>query len=162
MAFIGGFMPGGKCWRAVCVGAMAGLMLVAGCTSQASYMRKWKPAERTANRWAGGVIRADRLSEDETAVYEALGTPDVIRLYRQVPTRERVYAWIYEEPNRVVWFVDGEQRDYVEVDKNTLPLSRAARQTLRQKALAGGILSGTVGAMATGFVLLGEDIGLKD
>ncbi|ETX07914.1 MAG: hypothetical protein ETSY2_08450 [Candidatus Entotheonella gemina] len=138
------------------------LLLVAGCTPQASYMRKWQPAERIANRWSGGTVRTDRLSEDEAAVFEELGTPDVIRLYRQVPTRERVYAWIYEESNRVIWFVEGQRADYVEVDKNTLPLSRASRQTLRQKAFAGGILVGTIGSLATGFILLGEDVGLKN
>lgn len=142
--------------------AMIILLLVAGCTPQARYMRKWQVSERITNRWEDGTIRENRLSEDEAAVYEALGTPDVIRLYRQVPTRERVYAWIYEEPNRIIWFVEGQQREYVEVDRNTLPLSRASRQTLRQKAFAGGILAGTVGALATGFVLLGEDVGLKD
>lgn len=148
--------------RVACGLAMIVLLLVAGCTPQARYMRKWQPAERISNRWAGGTIRAERLSADEAVVFEELGTPDVIRLYRQVPTRERVYAWIYEESNQVIWFVEGQQVEYVEVDKNSLPLSRMARQTLRQKALAGGILMGTVGSLATGFVLLGEDIGLKN
>jgi hypothetical protein len=142
--------------------AMMILLLVAGCTSQASYMQKWQPVERIANRWSGGSIQADRLSEDETAAFEALGTPDVIRFFRQVPTSERVYAWIYEASNQVVWFVDGQRVDYVEVDSNTMSLSRAERQTLQQKTFAGGMLAGTIGALATGFILFSEDIGLKD
>ncbi len=152
----------GKRERSAWALAIIVLLFVVGCTPQASYMRKWKPADRIANRWADGTIRADRLTEDEASVFEALGTPDVIRLYRQVPTRERVYAWIYEEENQVVWFVEGQRVEYVEVDKNTLPLSREARQTLRQKGVAGGILAGAVGALATGFILLGEDVGLKN
>lgn len=162
MARVGGYGRRQKRGRVVYGLAMIMILLVVGCTPQASYMRKWKPADRIANRWERGTIRADRLSEGEAVVYEELGTPDVIRLYRQVPTRERVYAWIYEEPNRVVWFVDGERMDYVEVDKNTLPLSQESRQALRQKAFAGGILVGAVGTLATGFILLGEDIGLRN
>jgi hypothetical protein len=142
--------------------AMMLLLLVAGCTPHASYMQKWQPVERIANRWSGGTIRADRLSEDEKAAFEALGTPDVIRFFRQVPTSERVYAWIYEASNQVIWFVDGQQVDYVEVDSNPLPLSWAERQTLQQKIFAGGILAGTIGALATGFILFSEDVGLKD
>ncbi|WP_143301611.1 hypothetical protein [Candidatus Entotheonella palauensis] len=162
MLLIWGGLQRGK-WVRVAGGlAMVALLLIAGCTPQASYMRKWQPTDRIANRWAGGIIRADRLSDDEAVVYEELGTPDTIRLYRQVPTRERVYAWIYEESNQVIWFVEGQRVAYVEVDKNTLPLSRASRQTLRQKAVAGGILAGTIGAFATGFVLLGEDVGLRN
>jgi hypothetical protein len=138
------------------------LLLVAGCAPQAAYMRKWQAAESISNRWAGGTIRADRLSGDEAAAFEELGAPDVFRFYRQVPTRERVYAWVYEQSNRVLWFVDGQRVNYVEVDSNTSPLSQAAQQTLKQKAFAGGVLAGAVGALATGFIVLGEDIGLKD
>ena len=142
--------------------AMMILLLVAGCTSQASYMQKWQAVERIANHWSGGTIRADRLSEDEMAAFEELGTPDVIRFFRQVPTSKRVYAWIYEPPNQVLWFIDGQRVDYVEVDSNTFPLSRAERQALQQQIVAGGILAGTIGALATGFILFSEDIGLKD
>jgi hypothetical protein len=138
------------------------LLLGSGCTPQAGYMRKWQPAEHISNRWAGGTIRADRLSEDEAGVFKELGTPDIIRLYRRVPTRERVYTWIYEASNQVIWFVDGQRVDYVEVDANTLPLSRAEQQTLKQKAIAGGVVAGAVGALAAGFILFGEDIGLRN
>ncbi len=162
MLSIWGYLQRGKHGRAAWGIAMIILLLVAGCTPQATYMRKWRQAERISNRWAGGTIRANRLSEDEAVAFEEFGTPDVIRLYRQVPTRERVYAWIYEEANQVVWFVDGQRMDYVEVDSNTLPLSRESRETLKQKAFVGGMLVGTIGALATGTVLLGEDIGLKD
>lgn len=138
------------------------VLMAAGCTPQASYMRKWQPVERIANRWAGGEIRAGKLTADETAVFEELGTPDVIRLFRRAQTRERIYEWIYESENQAVWFVEGERVDYVVVDTNMLPLTREERQNLQQKAYTGGILSGVVGALATGFILLGEDIGLKD
>lgn len=162
MLSIWGSLQRGKRGRAAWGLAMIMLLLVAGCAPQAAYMRKWQSAESISNRWAGGTIQADRLSEDEAAAFEQLGTPDVIRFYRRVPTRERVYAWVYEPSNQVLWFVDGQRVDYVEVDSNTLPLSQAAQQTLKQKAFAGGVLAGAVGALATGFVLLGEDIGLKD
>jgi hypothetical protein len=141
---------------------MMTLLLVTGCTSQATYMQKWQPTDRISNRWADGTIRADRLSDDEAAAFQELGTPDVIRFYRRVPTRERVYAWIYEASNQVIWFVDGQRMDYVEVDDNTLPLTQEEQQTLKSKAFAGGVLFGAVGALATGFILFGEDIGLRD
>jgi hypothetical protein len=152
----------GKQARSACGLAMIGLLLLAGCAPQASYMRKWRPDERIGNRWTDGDIREKRLSEDEAATFKELGAPDVIRFYRQAPTRERVYVWIYEVSNQVVWFVDHQRVDYVAVDDNTLPLSQAQRQTLEQKAFAGGILAGAVGALATGFILLDKDIGLRD
>jgi hypothetical protein len=141
---------------------MVNLLLVLGCTPQATYMRKWQAAENMSHRWAGGTIREERLSEDEATVFKELGTPDVIRFYRQVPTRERVYSWIYEASNQVIWFVEGQRVDYVEVDANTLPLSKEEQQTLKQKAFASGVLAGVVGGLATGFILLGEDIGLRN
>ncbi len=143
-------------------GCAALVLMIVGCTPQASYMRKWQPAERITNRWSGGTIRADKLSEDETAVFEERGTPDVIRLFRSAQTRERVYEWIYESNSEVVWFVDGQQVDYVVVDTNMLPLTRAQRENLRQKAYAGGIMGGIVGTVATGLILFGEDLGVKD
>ncbi len=149
--------------RGQVVWGIAVLVLMAvGCTPQASYMRRWQPAERIANRWSGGTMGATKLSADETAVFEELGTPDVIRLFRRAQTRERVYEWIYESANQVIWFVEGERVDYVVVDTNMLPLTRAEQQNLKQKSYAGGIMSGVVGVLATGFILLGEDIGLKD
>jgi hypothetical protein len=159
---MGSYLQGGERRRAAWGLAMMILLLVAGCTPQASYMRKWQPAERIANRWAGGTIRAERLSKDEATTFKKLGTPDVIRFYRRVPTRERVYAWIYEASHQVVWFVDGQRVDYVDVDTNPLPLSRAERQTFKHQAFTGGVLAGTVGALAAGLTLFSEDIGLKN
>ncbi len=150
-----------ECRRAVW-GLLAVILFVVGCTPQASYMRKWQPAERIANRWSGGEIRTGKLSADETAVFEEMGTPDVIRLFRRVQTRERVYEWIYESDGQVVWFVEGERVDYVVVDENMLPLTREERQSFRQKAYAGGVLSGVIGTLAAGFILFGEDVGIKD
>ena len=141
---------------------MIALLFLVGCAPQARYMRKWRPDERIANRWTDGDIRQNRLSEDEAATFNTLGAPDVIRFYRQAPTRERVYLWIYEASNEMVWFVDHQRVDYVEVDDGALPLSQSQQQSLEQKAFAGGVLAGVVGALATGFILLGEDIGLRD
>ncbi len=156
------YVQASKSGRAAWGLAVVVLLFAMGCTPQANYMRKWQPAERIANRWSGGTIRAERLSEDETAVFEELGTPDVIRRFRRVHTRKPVYAWIYEVSNQVIWFVDGRRVDYVAVDKSTLPLTRAERQTVGQKAFTGGVMGGVIGALATGFILLGEDIGLKN
>jgi hypothetical protein len=33
---------------------------------------------------------------------------------------------------------------------------------LKQKAIAGGVVAGAVGALAAGFILFGEDIGLRN
>lgn len=125
-------------------------------------MRGWQPLERITNRWKGGTLRPAKLSSDEAAVLEELGTPDEIRFFRNASTREPVYEWIYQESEQLVWFNAGQRVEYVAVDTSTSKRTAAQRNTARSKAITGGFLAGAIGGLATGFLLLSEDIGLKD
>ena len=51
-------------------------------------------------------------------MYQELGTPDAIRFFRAIQTRQRVYEWIYTENSRW-WFVDRQRVEYVAVDTDT-------------------------------------------
>jgi hypothetical protein len=125
-------------------------------------MQSWEPVTGINNRWTGGTIVASELSEDEATVFHSLGTPNAIRLFRESQTRQQVYAWIYLEPAQSVWFIDGKQVEYVIVEANNSPLTKAERETLTQKLITGGVLGATVGAVAIGAIVFGEDIGLRD
>jgi hypothetical protein len=124
-------------------------------------MQRWEPVPGITNRWTGGTIVASKLSADEATVFQSLGTPNAIRLFREAQTRQQVYAWIYLEPAKSVWFIDGQQVEYVIVEANNSPLTKAERETLTQKLITGGVLGATVGAVATGAIVFGEDIGLR-
>jgi hypothetical protein len=107
-------------------------------------------------------VRPAKLSQDEAAVLEELGKPDEIRFFRNASTREAVYEWIYKEPEQLVWFNAGQRVEYVAVDTSISKRTAAERNTVRSKAIAGGFLAGAIGGLAAGFLLLSEDIGLKD
>ena len=128
--------------------------VVAGCGVQAPYMRGWDPVEDIPNRWTNGAINADRLSEDERAVFEEFGTPDVLRFFRTVETREPVYEWIYTEPFRTVWFVGSGHVDYATVDTNLSRRTTTSRETIVRNLRTGGLLAGTIAGMAMGTIAL--------
>jgi hypothetical protein len=137
------------------------LIVLMGCSTQARYMRGWQPVERVGNRWTGGTLREQKLSEDEAAVFAQLGTPETIRFFRSTRTRQRVYAWVYEEKGEVVWFVDGQRVAYIAVDTNTSAVTQASREATQERLIAGGGLAGAVGGIAAGFIALSETIGLR-
>jgi hypothetical protein len=138
------------------------LSMLLGCTLQAPYMRGWDPAEGIANRWTGGTFNEKKLSSDEAAVYQELGTPEAVRFFRTLQTRERVYEWVYLKTERNVWFVDGTRVDYVTVDAGSSAFTKESRETLQDKLTTGGIVGGVVGGVAAGFLLLGPKLGLRD
>ena len=138
------------------------LSMLMGCTLQAPYMRSWDLAEGINNRWTGGTFDAKKFSADEAAVYKELGTPETVRYFRTVETRQPVYAWIYLKREQHVWFVEGKRVDYVAVDTNTSGYTKEYREALEDKATTGGIVAGAVGGLAAGFILLGNKIGLRD
>lgn len=125
-------------------------------------MRDWDSVAGKTHRWTGGTVKADRLSEDEAAVYRQLGAPDVIRYFRALHTRQQVYEWIYDEQDQVIWFVAGKRVDYVAVDTNTSRQTKETREMLRSKLTTGGLLGTVVGGFAAGFLLLGDSFGLKN
>jgi hypothetical protein len=138
------------------------LSMLLGCTLQAPYMRGWDPAEGISNRWTGGTFNEKKLSNDEAAVYKELGTPEAVRMFRTLETRQRVYEWVYLKAERNVWFVDGTRVDYVTVDADSSAFTKESRETLQDKLVTGGIVGGVVGGVAAGFLLLGPKLGLRD
>jgi hypothetical protein len=138
------------------------LSMLTGCAFQAPYMRGWDLAEGINNRWTGGTFDEKKLSSDEAAVYKELGTPEAVRFFRTVQTRQRVYEWVYLKAERHVWFVEGTRVDYVAVDADSSAFTKETRETLQDKATTGGILAGVVGGVAAGFLLLDKTLGLRD
>ena len=138
------------------------LSMLVGCTLQAPYMRGWDLAETISNRWTGGTFDEKKLSSDEAAVYKELGTPEAVRVFRTLETRQRVYEWVYLERAQVVWFVEAKRVDYVTVDADTSELTKETRQTLRDKLTAGAVVGAAIGGVAAGLLILGDKVGLKD
>jgi hypothetical protein len=136
--------------------------MLLGCTLQAPYMRGWEPAEGITNRWTGGTFDEKKLSNDEAAVYKELGAPEAVRFFRTLPTRQRVYEWVYLKAERNEWFVEGAHVDYVTVDADTSAFPKESREIVQDKLTTGGIVAGAVGGVAAGFLLLGPKLGLKD
>lgn len=148
-------------WRAVVIlGVILGLM--SGCNAQARYMRDWQRLPDIANRWTGGTIQEAKLSSDEAVVLDELGPPEDIRFFRSAESREPVYEWIYKERERLVWFVERKRVDYVKVDTSTSRWTATQREAGKSKAVTGGFLAGIIAGLAAGFLLLGDDVGLKD
>lgn len=133
-----------------------------GCSSQAAYMSGWTLDPAHTHRWSDGKLKAKKLSEDEKAIYTELGTPNTIRYFRTIETRQRVYEWLYQQPLRIVWFVDGKRVDYVAVDTDVSGLKKETRETARAKLIKGGVVGGLVGGIAAGAMVFGNTLGLKD
>jgi hypothetical protein len=125
-------------------------------------MHGWDPAEGINNRWTGGTFDEKKLSNDEAAVYKELGTPEAVRFFRTVETRQRVYEWVYLKGERNVWFLEGTRVDYVAVDADTSAFTKESREVLQDKLITGGVVGGLVGGVAAGFLVLGPKLGLKD
>ena len=130
------------------------LSMLLGCTLQAPYMHGWDLAEGITNRWTGGTFDEKKLSSDEAAVYKELGTPEAVRFFRTLQTRQRVYEWVYLKAEQNVWFVDGTRVDYVTVDADSSAFTKESRETLQDKLTTGGILGGVVGGVAAGLIIL--------
>jgi len=75
---------------------------------------------------------------------EKMGSPQYIRFYRKLdPDRERVYAWVYTEPVRLISFIDGKQVGYVVVDDDPSPLNEHQKKRL----FWGSVAIATVGGL---------------
>ena len=138
------------------------LSMLAGCTLQAPYMRGWGLSETINNRWTGGTFAETKFSDDEGAVYKELGTPEAVRFFRTLDTRQRVYAWVYLAREQVVWFVEGKRVEYVTVDTDASEFTKETRQTLQDKLTVGAAVGVAIGGVAAGALLLGDKLGLKN
>lgn len=138
------------------------LSMLVGCALQAPYMRSWELSESINNRWTGGTFDEKQLSIDEATVYKELGTPEAVRFFRTLETRQRAYEWIYLKHEQVVWFVEGKRVDYVTVDANSTGLTKETRETLRDKLTIGAAVGAAIGGVAAGLLIVGDKLGLKD
>ena len=110
------------------------------CTYKPSYLQQGRKAQ-VSQRWNVEKINPPLLSPDEKSVYETMGSPQFIRFYRRLsPYREKVYAWIYTEPVRLVTFQNGKKIDYVLLDDDPSSLNEYERKRL----LWAGITTGAV------------------
>jgi hypothetical protein len=121
--------------------AILGVVVVlaaVSCASKPAYMRG--ESTDVPNRWRVEEIEPGRLTEAQRDVYERRGPPTYIRFYREVETREPVYAWIYADDTEtvdLVWFVDGKEVDAIAVDSNTSAYSSTTRRRVRYAVLIG-------------------------
>ena len=80
-----------------------------GCGYKPAYLQKSKKTE-ISERWRVAKIDPQRLSPDESQVYQTAGVPQFIRFHRKHSLdRERVYTWIYTDPVRLFFFIDGKK-----------------------------------------------------
>jgi hypothetical protein len=118
------------------------LTVSSGCTYKPAYLQK---SEKTAvaHRWKVDKIDPVRLSPDEAAMVAKMGSPQYIRFYRKVdPNRDRVYEWIYTEPMRLVFFVDGKQADYVVMDEDLSPWNDHQKKVLKWTGITTAVVVG--------------------
>ena len=100
------------------------------CGYKPSYLQKGKTAE-VSDRWRVEKIDPGRLSADEKSVLETFGKPDYIRFFRKRSLeREKVYAWIYQEPARFVSFIEGKKTDYAVLDEDLSSLNENQKDML--------------------------------
>lgn len=126
------------------------ILVAVSCASKPAYMRG--ESTDVPNRWKVETIEAGRLTEDQRDVLERRGPPTYIRFFREVETREPVYAWIYaDETDAVdlVWFIDGKVVDAIAVDSDTSAFNSTTRRRARY-----ALLIGTGAAIIPAIVLL--------
>jgi hypothetical protein len=118
--------------------AVAVILVAVSCASKPAYMRG--ESTDVPNRWRVEAIEAGRLTEDQRDVLERRGPPTYVRFFREVETREPVYAWIYADDTDavdLVWFVDGKVVDAIAVDSDTSAYSSTTRRRARYALLIG-------------------------
>jgi hypothetical protein len=126
------------------------LSMVVGCTYKPGYIQ----GARTdvPNRWKVEKVEPARLSEDQRAVLDRRGPPMYVRFFREVETRNPVYAWIYAgegDAVEIVWFVDGRHAEDIAVDSDPSAFSSTTRRRARI-----AVLIGTGAAVLPAVVLL--------
>jgi hypothetical protein len=134
------------------VGVMIALAL-AGCTYKPAYLQGEKT--EVPHRWKVEKIEPKGLSEDQRATLERHGPPTYVRFYREVETRDPVYAWVYAgagDAVDLVWFVDGKRVEAVAVDSNPSAFTSTTRRRTRI-----ALLVGTGVAIVPAIVLLAND-----
>lgn len=130
-----------RCSYSPLLRAMFGVVVIfaaVSCASKPAYLRG--ESTDVPNRWKVEQIEPGRLTEDQREVYERRGPPTYIRYYREVETREPVYAWIYADETQavdLVWFVNGKVVDAIAVDSDTSAYTSTTRRRVRYALLIG-------------------------
>jgi hypothetical protein len=124
------------CWQGTVAVVM--VLAVVGCTYKPGYLQG--KSTDVPNRWTVEKVVPTRLSPDQQRVLEDRGPPMYVRFFREVETRNRVYAWIYAgggEAVDIVWFVDGKRMDSIAVDSDPSAFSSTTRRRTRIALLVG-------------------------
>ncbi len=124
------------------------LALPTACSYKPGYLQQ---SQKTPipERWRAFKINTGKLSPDELEVYKKMGPPQYVRFYRHLSLdRERVYEWIYTDPEpvRLVSFMKGKKLTYVVVDDKTTPLNESQKNTLFWTGITAGSIV-AVGAL---------------
>jgi hypothetical protein len=139
------------CWQGTVAVVM--VLAVAGCTYKPGYLQG--KSTDVPNRWTVEKVVPTRLSADQQSVLERRGPPVYVRFFREVETRNRVYAWIYAgegEAVDIVWFVDGKRVESIAVDSDPSAFSSTTRRRTRI-----ALLVGTGAAILPTVLLLAND-----
>ena len=113
-----------------------------GCSLKPSYLQKSEKTE-IGERWRVAKIDPARLSPDEAQTYKTAGAPQFIRFHRRhTLERERVYTWIYTNPVRLFFFIDGKKVNYVVVDDNPSSLNDYQKKVLLWSGVTVGVIAG--------------------
>jgi hypothetical protein len=118
------------------VGVM--LLTAVGCTYKPGYLQG--DSTDVPHRWKVERVEPGRLSEDQRATLERRGPPAYVRFFREVETRNPVYAWIYADAGEtvdLVWFVDGKRVENIAVDSDPSAFSSTTRRRTRFALLVG-------------------------
>jgi len=126
--------------RGVRQGIVVVLMVLAvgGCTYKPGYLKGVNT--EVPQRWKVETIAPARLSADQRTTLEDRGPPTYVRFFREVETRNPVYAWIYTDTGEavdVVWFVDGKRVENIAVDSDPSAFSSTTRRRARYAILGG-------------------------
>lgn len=123
--------------RAAILGVIAVLAL-SGCTLKPGYLQ----GEKTdvPGRWKVERLEPKGLSGDQRLTLEQRGPPTFVRVFREVQTRNSVYAWIYigsDNSVDLVWFVAGNRVEPVAVDSDLSAFRSSTRRHARTALLVG-------------------------
>ncbi len=123
-------------------GIIIGLLFLVfggGCSTKPGYLEEATVVFE--NRWKVKEIDPSDLSEDEKQVYDTFGTPTYVRLFRTMDTREKVYEWVYDQPNaplQVFLFTEGKRVADAPLDPNPSVFRESTRRALRRAGLITG------------------------
>jgi hypothetical protein len=114
------------------------MLMTMGCTYKPAYVQGTKTD--VPYRWKVEKVEPTRLSEDQRATLERRGPPTYVRFFREVDTRNPVYAWIYTGEGDAVdleWFVNGKRVEAIAVDSDPSAFSSTTRRRVRYTLLIG-------------------------